>query len=263
MQETNMISIDQIRFYIPYVANKFHIEYVDELRLADKIFAFSDYFEIKAESKGQNGYSKSYNFGSSEKKYISVMWNPDRKDMGISIDFTAVGKAVYEALVLDYTGLKVDWQNLIKQVCLEYQGHISRIDIATDLINYNFTVDSIAKRIMNQELVFLNKQGSRIPSVRLKFISNAETVETIYVGARTSDCFLRIYNKKIEQDRPDGRYRSMSKGCPDWVRFEGEFKGKTAHQIGELIAKLNKQDIYSDLLGIVLERWSLVEYKTN
>lgn len=37
------------------------------------------------------------------------MWNPDRKDMGISIDFTAVGKAVYEALVADYTGLKVGW----------------------------------------------------------------------------------------------------------------------------------------------------------
>lgn len=67
MREINMISIDQIRFYIPYVANKFRIEDVDELRLANKIFALSDYFEIKAESKGQNGYSKSYNFGSNEK----------------------------------------------------------------------------------------------------------------------------------------------------------------------------------------------------
>lgn len=51
-----MISIDQIRFYIPYVANKFRIEDLDELRLTNKIFALSDYFEIKAESKGQNGY---------------------------------------------------------------------------------------------------------------------------------------------------------------------------------------------------------------
>lgn len=64
---------------------------------------------------------------------------------------------------------------------------------------------------MFQELIFLNKQGNRILSGRLKFISNAEKVETIYVGARTSDCFLRIYDKKIEQDRFDGRYRSMSK----------------------------------------------------
>ena len=83
---------------------------------------------------------------------------------------------------------------------------------------------------MFQELIFLSKQGKWIPSGRLKFISNAEKLGTIYVVAKTSDCFLRTYDKKIEQDWPDGRYRSMSKGCHDWLHFEDELKGKTAHK---------------------------------
>lgn len=264
MQKNNKISIDQIRFYLPDKASaKEYYSDKNELRIAENIFAFSDYFEIVAKGKGQNGYSESYNFGSEQRKYVAVMWNPSRKDMGISIDFTAIGKAVYEELVEFNTGFKVNWQQLIKQVYREYQGHISRIDIATDLVNYQFSVDQMAKRIAKQEIIFLNKQGNRIPLKRLKFISNAERVETIYVGARTSDCFLRIYDKKVEQDRPDGRYRSLAKSCHDWLRFEGEFKGKIAHQIGQTISNLQQQDIYPDLLEIVLERWSLVECKED
>ena len=50
----------------------------------------------------------------------------------------------------------------------------------------------------------------------------------------------------------------MSKSCHDWV-----FEGKIVHKIGQLVAKLNKQDIYSDPLGIILEWWSIVEYKKD
>lgn len=263
MQEKNKISIDQLRFYLPYIDSNEYYSNAEVLRAAEEIFDFSAYFEIIAKSKGQNGYSESYNFGSEQRRYVSLMWNPERKDMGISIDFTAIGKATYEELVEFNTGFKVNWQQIIRQVYQKYQGHISRIDIATDLINYQFSVDEIARRITKQELMFLNKQGNKIPVKRLKFISNGEKTETIYVGARTSDCFLRIYDKKIEQDRSDGRYRSLARSCHDWLRFEGEFKGKLAHKIGNLISNWDKQDIYPGLLGIVLERWSLVEYKEN
>ena len=64
MQENNKISIDQLRFYLPYIDSNEYYSNAEVLRAAEEIFDFSAYFEIIATSKGQNGYSESYNFGS-------------------------------------------------------------------------------------------------------------------------------------------------------------------------------------------------------
>lgn len=105
----------------------------------------------------------------------------------------------------------------------------------------------------------MNKQGNIIGSEHYKIIGSTEEAQTIYVGSRRSEAFLRICNKKIEQARSDGLYRAVSIECKDWIRIEAEFKHRLAKEIGKLIALMETDDIYPRLLSCVLDRWSLVK----
>ena len=138
-------------------------------------------------------------------------------------------------------------------------GHISRLDIATDLINYGFSINEIIQRLKNEKSFFLNMQGNKINSNRFKIIGSYEEAQTLYVGSRRSDAFLRVYDKKVEQDRASGLYRNLARSCNDWVRVEAEFKHRLAKDLGRYIATLTTDNIYPYLLGCVLERWSLVD----
>ena len=261
MKTMNNIKIDQIRLNIPYDETN-QVEdsqgLPKEVIVADNLLHLAGLFKSNTVSHGHNGYTSSYNFGSGEQGgNISVMWNETRKDMGILVDFTATGKALYESLA-ELHGIPINWKRIIEEL-YEKMGHISRIDIATDLINYGFSVNRIIQRLKNEESFFLNTQGNKINSNRFKIIGNYEEAQTLYVGSRKSDAFLRIYNKKIEQDRASGLYRNLARNCNDWVRVEAEFKHRLAKDLGRYIATLTIDNIYPYLLGCVLERWSLVD----
>lgn len=268
MAKTANIKIDQLRINIPYdfedtslcradSPNKMYFpKHVD---LVDQIFHFSWIFKVVRESYGHNGYTNAYIFGEDNGKgKISIMWNENRKDMGISVDFTATGKDLYETLGKLY-GLEVDWQQIINEVCDTFQGHISRIDIAVDLINYGFSVDEIYRNLMTGQYSFLNKIDNRISMKYLKIIGKIGEIETLNVGSRSSDGYLRIYNKKIEQSRSNGLYRNIALNCEDWIRVEGEFKHRLAKEIGKYIASLEVENMYPYLLGCILERWKLIK----
>ncbi len=254
------IKIDQIRLNIPYEnlnMEKFlNNDIPREVIVIEKIFHFLKIFDTYSKSYGHNGYTESFEFGGNNGR-ISVMYNPSRKDMGILIDFTATGKSLYENLSQLY-GVKVDWKNLISTVCNQYSGHVSRIDIATDLIDYGFSVNTISRNLQQGNYVFLNMIGNKIDRKRYKNIGNIDNVQTLYVGSRKSDAFLRIYDKKVEQLRADSMYRSIALNCNDWVRVEAEFKHRLAKKMGQLITNYEGNNMYPYLLGCVLERWSLV-----
>jgi DNA relaxase NicK len=261
METINNIKIDQLRLNIPY-DEIYQVEdsqgLPKEVIVADKLLHLAWLFKSNTVSHGHNGYTSSYNFGSGEQGgTISVMWNETRKDMGILVDFTATGKALYESLA-ELDGITVNWKRIIEEL-YKKMGHISRIDIATDLINYEFSVNQIIQRLKSEKSFFLNAQGNKINSNRFKIIGNYEEAQTLYVGSRKSDAFLRIYNKKIEQDRASGLYRNLARNCKDWIRVEAEFKHRLAKDIGKYIAELTADNIYPYLLGCVLERWSLVD----
>lgn len=254
------IKIDQIRLNIPY-ENLNMEKFIDsdiprEVIAVDEIFHFLRIFNTYSKTYGHNGYTESFELGGDNGR-ISVMYNSNRKDMGVLVDFTATGKNLYENLAQLY-GIKIDWRNLISTVCNQYIGHVSRIDIATDLIDYGFSVNTISKNLQQGKYVFLNMIGNRIDRKRYKAIGNMDNVQTLYVGSRKSDAFLRIYDKKVEQLRADGMYRSIALNCNDWVRVEAEFKHRLAKKMGQLITNYEGNNMYPYLLGCVLERWSLV-----
>ena len=69
--------------------------------------------------------------------------------MGIHIDCTAIYKALYESPA-ELHELSVNWKEIIEWL-YEVLGHISRLDIAIDLINYGFSVnETIQQSIKNR-----------------------------------------------------------------------------------------------------------------
>ncbi len=128
----------------------------------------------------------------------------------------------------------------------------SRIDLAIDDVGSKyFTLDSL-------EEIF--RSGSFVSKFRKKqFISSylnddacTKTGHTIYLGQRSSACFLRIYDKMLEQKYKHGK----DIGVP-WTRWELELKEERAnHAVQQLI---NKDNLGSVCIGVLANSLRLIE----
>lgn len=103
------------------------------------------------------GYTNSINYGASEQGLVTIMFNPKRLDMGLLIDLTASGKVMFESLA-QLQDIKVDWKRIVEVIYQKFQGHVSRIDVAIDLIDYGYSVDEIYNKLKNEEYLFLNER---------------------------------------------------------------------------------------------------------
>lgn len=203
---------------------------------------------------GHNGYSKSVQFGNSQNGSVTLMYNLDRPDMGLFLHMTASGKAFLE----EHSPKKIDWHKVIEEIYQIYHGHASRIDIATDFINHGFSVAELYQNLQSEKWLFIDSVNRKIPLKRIGHIGAGEQVETIYVGSRKSDNFLRLYDKKKEQMKANGPYHNIAVNCNNWVRVEAEIKGRASRVLGSTIATLTTDDIYPYLAGYVYKRWKLV-----
>lgn len=128
----------------------------------------------------------------------------------------------------------------------------SRIDLAIDDIGSKyFTLDSL-------EQIF--RSGSFVSKFRKKrFISSylnddtgTKTGHTIYFGERSSACFLRIYDKMLEQ-----KYSHSKDIDLPWVRWELELKEERAdHAVRQLI---NMDNLGAVCVGVLSNSLRLIE----
>ena len=260
MKAIKNIKIDQIRFTSPI--NESFLKDTDEpnvIKAINRYFKFKLLFdEPVIKPTGKNGYTNSILWGASEQGgLISVMYNPARVDMGVLIDFTATGKYLYES-ICQLNGIDVNWRNIITVIYQRFKGHATRIDVAIDLINYGYSVTSIYEKLKSGEYVFINPIKQRINFNRIQYIGRSDEINTIYVGSRYSDAYLRIYNKKLEQMNKKGIFHSLAINCNDWVRVEGEFKNRECHNIGAMVSTLSQDDIEPYLASYVNKHWKLV-----
>lgn len=197
MMKLNNVKIDQIRFMIPVKDQRLkENEFPIELNKVNNLFRFETIFTQKSILNfGKNGYTNSINYGSNEQDLVTIMFNPKRLDMGLLIDLTASGKAMFESLA-QLQDIKVDWKRIIEIIYQKFQGHVSRIDVAIDLIDYGYSIDKIYNKLKNEEYLFLNARKQLIPAERIRYIGANNQVFTIYVGSRKSDAFMRLYDKK-------------------------------------------------------------------
>lgn len=87
--------------------------------------------------------------------------------------------------------------------------HISRIDIACDVMDKSLNIDIIREYAMDELYVCRSKV---LPDVRYK------RTEEVYFGSPRSDRLLRIYNKALERGLPD----------TDWIRLEFQLRNDNA-----------------------------------
>ena len=151
--------------------------------------------------RGIMGYTCSAMFCESGR----VLWNLDRPEMGVHV--------ILPSSALDAMGCLPD-----SLLCdLYYLGMVAtRIDIAADDFDGVVRLSEVHDKVCGGELVTRSKTAHEDRALR------GGTGHTIYFGQRTSESFMRIYDKSAERaEKHAGVYTS-------WVRAELELKGKRA-----------------------------------
>jgi len=105
---------------------------------------------------------------------------------------------------------------------LAAQAKFSRIDLALDVINDpSFVVSDLHKQAIMGNIVTQSRA--------ITYMQSGTEGQTLYIGSRTSDRFVRIYNKAAEQ-------KAIGKDAPDaWVRIEIELKADRANNCAHMI----------------------------
>lgn len=171
-----------------------------------------DFLHTFASSKGAveitatNGYRTAYRSGQG----VVVQWNVDRPEMGYHVVIS--GSAIRH--VLEYHQL--DQKTLVEKI-VNAGGSITRLDLAKDLTGKHVSLDTIYQTLERGEY-----SGSARKFAQIHSLNGGNTV---YVGSRQSEKFIRIYNKAAESNLPGEL----------WFRFELETKGMVARALASLL----------------------------
>lgn len=131
----------------------------------------------------------------------------------------------------------------ICQMFDDYNARVSRLDFAVDVRNENLTPEMLYRASQNQRLEDAivdgfngkkSKKRGRRPMTN--FFKNSYGGTTFYVGSRTSDKFLRVYDKASQMGTQDNE---------QWTRIELECKGEIAHSLGWHAARSDQQSFYN------------------
>lgn len=163
---------------------------------------------------GGSGYTHSYSVLGSGR----VLYNPERQDMGIHVRLP--GSAL---------GLVRDTPSDLCALVVAAGGHFTRVDIAHD--THTWTINDVLDSVRAGHLVSRTRPTSRTLISPLDGHSGGTTA---YVGAPSSDCRVRIYDKAAEQGLTDGSV---------WTRFEVQFRHDKAQAVAEAIASGEPDDV--------------------
>lgn len=172
------------------------------------------------------GYKYEYKLNGYDLRILFGQVNENCPAMGVhfSISGSSIG-AFLQAFKLLY-----DLEAYSDLACIRFlfsrileKGQITRLDCAIDDIGCNFfSFDDILFRVENRLF------STKFKSFRFEYESvfNAPTGKTLYFGKRTSQVFLRIYDKKLEQEKKENGFNDGF--CSDWLRWELELKDERA-----------------------------------
>jgi len=182
-------------------------------------------------------HSRGYTSGIEYETGLRVSWHEANEAQGVHAVFTGATLRRYEA-----EGLQ--WEDLFR-LADKYGGRTSRVDLAFDVRNSALTPSNLC-----QPNLRAYKGKGRTP--RFNTLLGGDGSWTLYIGSRSSDKMLRIYDKAKEQ----GDYDS------DYVRIELETKGEVGRAVGWNFARSNKADCVGMALGLAkgvadfnLESW--------
>jgi len=154
-----------------------------------------------------------------------AMWSPKNEKMGVHVVFS--GKVLK---TLQSVGV---YPNEVLDGIDKCGGRVSRVDLAIDVTDSGLNCASLGVPKQPPE-----KIGRPL---NFQLVTSSDESWTRYIGSRTSDKFIRIYDKAKEQGTP----------LLDIVRFELELKGKTAHRVGKLLGTIDATKAYALTIGML------------
>lgn len=147
------------------------------------------------------GYTSAYQSGYG----TLVMYG--KQEMGVHVQYS--GQALY---MLDINGVEAD--DIIRNA-VSLGARATRADIALDIYNGVSGADSFTNAV---------KLGKAITSSKTwKNLENEAGGKTCYIGARSSERMVRVYDKKAERAS-----QFIEVSSDSWIRVEAELKGDRA-----------------------------------
>ena len=124
----------------------------------------------------------------------------------------------------------------------EQKGHFGRIDVALDDRNGVIDVDRIYASVKAGNCVSHFRQSRLISGLDVG--SGLDTGQTLCMGSRQSDTYLRIYDKAAEQRSKD----KVVEGT--WIRWEMEWKSERADAVGMALSGLDQDSFQKYIVGV-------------
>lgn len=137
---------------------------------------------------------------------------------------------------------------------LKIQARITRMDLAVDDIGGRFfTIDEVLD-LLEEDRCISKFRSYR--NVLDKKMDGRKQGHTVYFGSRTSQVFLRLYDKKLEQNvgLKEGDIDYVRE---DWYRWELELKDERAQQAADLI--IRREGLGQVVTGILTNYIRFVE----
>lgn len=186
-----------------------------------------------------------------------------KEDMGIHVNVS--GSSVFEVVRSFMETKKVNtpfgeaydtWDSglitFLKEMSL--CAKFTRLDIAVDDLGANFyKLDDLVQILERKQ------DGHRIVSkfrnwqeICKKKLTGEKIGQTVYMGSRKSETFLRVYDKRLEQMNKTSEDLGL-----DWIRWELELKKERAEEAVKMI--VNRGEIGTIFTGILNNYVRVVE----
>lgn len=240
------VSVDWLSFTITATSE------VDEVV---ELFGYSidEFMEL---AHGGKGYKSMIKHSSSD---VRILYDGN-EDMGVHIDVS--GTAIFDFMEAfkktipvksspfggEYYVIDFDTTFLSELLTIiRRYGHLTRFDIALDDFGCKyFSVADIAHYFNTGHV---SSKFRKYQEIKENDILTGEcTGHTVNVGKRTSEVFLRIYDKQIEQNKKRKDNNQPLLDFP-WVRWELEFKDGRANAVAD--ALINQQNLGSVFVGVL------------
>lgn len=158
-------------------------------------------------------------------------WNTERPEMRVLTQYS--GRTLER-----YKDRGLDACILLQLHGIRDDSRLTRIDLAFDLHDTGKSIPDWYDQLKHGNIKCTTSKSNLIVGV--------DGGETLYIGSRQSDKFLRIYNKAAEQAVPG-----------DWIRVELEIKGDMARELGPKLTNASPLHMAAVAKAIL---WSMVQF---
>lgn len=180
---------------------------------------------------------RGYNYTIANACLARISLHTTRDEQGVQIQYSGRSLNAYE--------LNGHTKSAIVRWHTEMGDKPTRLDLAIDVHDSALNIRQLHKRI---------REGKVTTTLKKHVLVDSESGLTLYIGARTSEQFIRIYDKALEQ-----------KVNADWKRVELELKGDRAQIAAKHLATLDAtnqasytQAIMKGLIDFQLDVWTAI-----